>query len=620
MLSRRLCIVLMCLLWLTGVAPAGERPNILWLTCEDIGPQLGCYGDSYADTPHLDRFARRSLLYRHAWSNAPVCAPARTTLISGIYPTSTGSEHMRSETRLPPELKMYPVYLREAGYYCINPGKEDYNLAKAGRVWDPPPKGDQFEHLRDHQPFLAVLNHTGTHESQIRRRPHELVHDPAGVRVPAYHPDTPVVRRDWAQYYDNITVMDRWFHEQLQKLEAAGLSENTIVFFYGDHGSGMPRSKRYPYNSGLQVPLLIHIPERFRDLAPPDYQPGGSTERLVSFVDFAPTLLSLAGVAPPPHLQGKPFLGKHRSEPEPYLYGFRGRMDERLDLQRSVTNGRYVYIRNYMPHKIPGQHVSYMFETPTTAQWRAMYDRGELTEAQQHFWRPKPTEELYDLQQDPDEVENLADSPEHQEILQELRAAHQAWAFRTRDLGLLPEGEIHARAVGTTPYAVGQDPQRYPLERIFPIAQLASDLKANDLAPLAAALQDADSGVRYWGVLGLRIHGKDAVVAQLPELRRLLQQEDSVFVRNAAAETLALYGNPEDFTPAVNHLVRAADGNRFGVHSAIQALNALSELGDRVQPWSAQLKALPAEGEWSAGRFSSYVPRLLEELAPRLAP
>ena len=237
------------------------RPNILWITCEDIGPELATYGDRYSVTPNLDRLAARSVKYSNVWSNAPVCAPARTTIISGLYPPSTGSEHMRSMTHLPPNMKMFPCYLREAGYYTTNNDKEDYNLEHTGKVWDDSSKRGHWRNRTPGQPFFSVFNIMTTHESKIFGGPHKLAHDPAEVRVPAYHPDTPEVRKDWARYYDNITTMDREAAVLLKQLEDDGLADDTIVFFYGDHGAGMPRSKRFPYNSGLRVPMIVHVPE-----------------------------------------------------------------------------------------------------------------------------------------------------------------------------------------------------------------------------------------------------------------------------------------------------------------------------------------------------------------------
>ncbi len=304
-MGRRIVVVVTLLACgLCAAAAAAERPNILWLTSEDHGPHMGCYGDSFATTPNVDRLAAQGMIYLHAWSNAPVCAPARTTIISGMYACSAGGEHMRSFLPYPAGKKMFPQFLREAGYYCTNNAKEDYNLEKPGQVWDESSRRAHWRNRRPGQPFFAVFNSEKSHESRIRTRPHPQVHDPAKVRLPAYHPDVPEVRRDWAQYYDAVSEADADAGKRLQELDAAGLAEDTIVFYYGDHGSGMPRSKRWPYNSGLQVPIVVRIPEKFRRLASPEYKPGGKSDRLVSFVDLAPTVLSLAGIRPPEWLQG----------------------------------------------------------------------------------------------------------------------------------------------------------------------------------------------------------------------------------------------------------------------------------------------------------------------------
>ncbi|MBU6180762.1 MAG: sulfatase, partial [Verrucomicrobia bacterium] len=245
------------LLLATSLVSAADRPNFLWITSEDNGPHLGCYGDPNAVTPSLDGLAAKGMRFTRAWSNAPVCAPARTTVISGIYPPATGSEHMRSQTSLPAGMKLFPAYLREAGYYCTNNAKEDYNLVKGDDVWDESSGKAHWKNRAEGRPFFAVFNSTISHESQIRNAIPDgnRIHDPAKVRVPAYHPDTPEVRKDWAQYHDRITMMDAQLGERLRELEEAGLAEDTIVFYWGDHGSGMPRNKRWPYDSGLHVPL-----------------------------------------------------------------------------------------------------------------------------------------------------------------------------------------------------------------------------------------------------------------------------------------------------------------------------------------------------------------------------
>lgn len=597
-------------------AAAADRPNILWITSEDHGPQLGCYGDKNATTPNLDALAARGLRYRMAWSCAPVCAPARTTLISGLYPPSTGAEHMRSMVPLPAGFKMYPQFLREAGYYCSNNSKEDYNLAKPGQVWDESSGKAHYKNRAVGQPFFAIFNSTKSHESQIRTRPHTAVHDPAKIRVPAYHPDTPEVRQDWAQYYDKVTEVDADAGRHLNELAAAGLADDTIVFYYADHGSGMPRSKRWPCNSGLQVPVVVHFPAKWKHLAPPEYKPSGVSDRLISFVDFAPTVLSLAGIQPPAWMQGHAFAGKFVAPAQPYIFGFRGRMDERIDCVRSVSDGRYVYLRNFMPHLSQAQHVDYQFQTPSTRVWFDLYKSGKTTEAQSIFWRtPKAPEELYDLTTDPDEVKNLANSPQHHEVVAKFRKAQSDLAAKIRDVGLLPEGEIHSRSAGSAPFTMGQDDTKYSFARIQSTAALASNLKLDALPQLRQSLTDADSAVRYWAALGILMRGQSAVDAARADLHTALA-DSSPYVRIPAAQALGQFGGKVDLDKALPVLLELADWGRSGVFASITALNALGALGLKAAAATDAIRALPDKGASPDGRYNSYIPRLLADLTP----
>jgi uncharacterized sulfatase len=592
--------------------PAADLPNILWLTSEDNGPHLGCYGDEYATTPNLDVLASKGMIYTRAISNAPVCAPARTTIISGMYPPSTGSEHMRSMTSLPAGYKMYPAYLRELGYYCTNKSKEDYNLRKEGEVWNESGGKGHWKNRPDKKkPFFAIFNYTVCHESQIRKRPHNQVHDPAKVRVPAYHPDHPEVRKDWAQYHDKLTEMDRQVGAQLKELEDAGLAEDTIVFYYGDHGSGMPRSKRWPFFSGLNVPLVVHVPEKWKHLAASDYKVGGSSDRRVGFVDLAPTLLSIAGKKPPAHMQGHAFMGKHEAPAQEYGYGFRGRMDERYDMVRSVVGKRYMYIRNYMPHKLYGQHVGYMFVTTTTQVWKRLYDEGKLNEAQSHFWKTKPAEELYDLEKDPDEVNNLAGSKKHQKILDQMRKAHREHVAKIRDVGFLPEGEIHSRSEGSTPYEMGHDDKKYPFEKIYAAADLASHMRRADLPAITKLLESPDSAVRYWGALGFLMQEKTGVRHGKEALGKALK-DPSPYVRVIAAEALGKYGSKEDIAKAVETLGQTVDPIKNGCFPSMLAMNAIDHLDDKSKSLAPLIQSMPRVPENVDGRFKGYVGRLVD--------
>jgi arylsulfatase A-like enzyme len=593
---------------------ASDRPNILWLTSEDNGPALGCYGDAFADTPNIDSIAANGMIFERAWSAAPVCAPARTTIISGVYPPSMGAEHMRSQVDMPAFMKMYPQFLREAGYYCTNNSKEDYNLAKPGKVWDDSSKKGHWRNRRPGQPFFAIFNFLTTHESQIRKRPHTPVHDPAKVRVPAYHPDTPEVRLDWAQYYDKMTEMDGQVGGMLKQLKEDGLENDTIIFYYGDHGPGMPRCKRWPYDSGLRVPMVIYFPEKYKHLAPPEYKAGGVSKRMVSFVDLAPTLLSIVGIKPPKWMQGRAFAGKYVTRPPEYMYGFRGRMDERYDMTRTVTNGRYVYLRQYMPHKIYGQYVAYMFQTPTTQVWKRLYDEGKLNAAQRRFWEKKPPEELYDLQADPDEVKNLADSPEHKTVLLRLRKAERQWVREIRDIGFLPEDEIHSRSVGTTPYEMGHDPKKYPMERIIAAAELASMLKPDATPKLVKAMGDKDSAVRYWGAMGILMRQRAGVEAARDTLAKAMKEDSSGSVRAIAAQALGQYGTDADAAEALDVLVELGSVDNNSVFVAMLAVTALGEMGERARSAKERIAALPKKPKNAPPRTEGYIANLLEKV------
>ncbi len=602
-------------------------PNILWVSSEDNGPHLGAYGDDYATTPNLDALAARGLIYRNAWSTSPVCAPARTTIISGLYPASTGAQHMRSRSRLPEGFRFFPQVLREAGYYVTNNSKEDYNLEKPGgqgAVWHESSREAHWRNRPEGAPFFAVFNFTVTHESQIRRRPHTQVHDPAGVRVPAYHPDTPEVRQDWAQYYDKLTEMDALVGERLAEIEAAGLADDTIVFYWGDHGPGLPRGKRAALQTGLHVPLIVSIPGKYRHLAPAEYEPGGYTHRLVGFIDFAPTMLSLAGLEPPAHFQGRAFLGAHEAEPNEVIFGFSDRMDERYDLVRSVRDKRYLYARNFLVDRPYGQRLSYQMETPTTRVWLRLFQEGKLNEAQARFWQEKPSEELYDLENDPDLVNNLAASPDHEVERERLASRLRRQLLTIRDLSFLPEGEMHRRAtaMGTSPWTYGQG--GYQVERVLAAAELTSDRSAwDDIAidRLKRFLVDPDSAVRAWAAIGLRARGEAAVQASLAELRAALR-DASAPVRIHAAEALGRFGEESDREPAIELLLASASiaGNDF--FDALLALNALDYLppevlggeGALAGAWRERLSALPSELDGLDRRFRNYVPRLLEAI------
>jgi len=610
----RLCVYLLLVTGLSAFAAGG--PNILWLTSEDHGPEMGCYGDANARTPNVDALAAKGMLFKHAWSNHPVCAPARTAIISGIHANSSGGIHMRSMVAMPAGARMFPEYLREAGYYCTNHSKEDYNLPKTEATWDVSSNRAHWRGRKEGQPFFAVFNSTRSHESQIRTRPHKQIADPARMRVPAYHPDLPEVRQDWAQYYDKVSEADADAGLRLREIEEAGLAADTIVFYYGDHGSGMPRSKRWPSNSGLQVPMVVFFPEKWRHLAPEEYRPGGQSDRLVSFVDLAPTVLSIAGLRPPAWMQGHAFAGPHQTAPQPYLFGARGRMDERQDTVRSITDGRYVYLRNYFPQVSQAQRVDFQFQTPTTRIWREQFDAEKTNEAQSIFWRtPKAPEELYDLQTDRDEVRNLAASPEHRAVLERLRLAQRAHLEAIRDVSFLPEGEMHARSQGSSPYDLAQDETKYPFQRILAAAELASGLAPSAVPQLRTLLNDGDCAVRYWAALGLLMRGAETVQREQGLLRRALG-DASPYVQIVAAEALGKFGSAADLEASLSVLRELVATSSRGVFVTMSALSTIEALGPKAQSLHDLVRSIKGDAGSPDARFNSYVPRLIENIVP----
>lgn len=440
-------------------APPTPRPNVVWLVVEDMSPWLPCFGDRTVPTPNLDRLAAASVRFTNAFATSPVCAPARSSLITGVFATRMGTMHMRnnspSETAvaknpeayrdipgyegLPPSfVRCFPEVLRAHGWYCTNNSKKDYQFVEPVTVWDESSGQAHWRARAPGQPFFAVFNHAGTHESQAfpdaKRRPRVV--DPAAVPLPPFYPDTPAVRDAVARTYDNIAAMDQWLGRHLRELETAGLLESTIVVFFSDHGVGLPRGKRSCYDTGTRVPLLVRFPEG---------RGAGTTDaRVVSFVDFGPTMLSLCGLAPDPRLDGVPFLGAHARPGRGLAFAHADRFDAVYDRVRSVSDGRYRYVRNYLvdePYLIAN---AYRERLPMTAELYALRERGAERPAQwQVAAKTRPAEEFYDAQADPWEVVDLIDRPEHAERIASLRRALAAWIDDTGDLGfVLPETRL----------------------------------------------------------------------------------------------------------------------------------------------------------------------------------
>ena len=592
---------------LTHRAADGQaaRPNIVWISCEDMSPHLRCYGDALANTPVLDALAEQSVRYDRAFTTYGVCAPSRSSIITSMYPTCLGSSHMRSQITLPDFVKCFPEYLRRSGYYCTNRAKTDYNFPVPAEAWD---QCNQRAHWRNRaagQPFFAVFNLEITHESQFRRRGRayeqataalkpEQRQDPAKQPIPPYMPDTAEVRLDLAHLRECQSIMDQQAGALLRELDEAGLADNTIVFFWGDHGDGLPRAKRWVLDSGTRVPLLVRVPERFR--APGQGQPGSVDDQLVSLMDLGPTVLNLAGVPIPEHFQGRAFLGPKLAPPREVLFSARDRMDEQPEMIRSARDKRWRYVRNYAPYLNRYLPNAYGEQTPSLASWRAEFAAGRLKPEQaQYFADSKPIEELYDTETDPYELTNVADRPENAAVLARLRGQLVAWQRDCRDIGLLHESELWARqpAVGGR-WSILHGPGGDALtDRLVATADLVGR-GAEALPKLLAAAGDADTGVRYWAATGLAYLGGQAAA-----LTKLLGDPAGI-VRVVAAWGLAREKRDE---PAAKALIAALGDRNPWVR--LRAVQELSAMGDRAPGAAEAIAKL-------AGDANEYVVRAVQ--------
>lgn len=439
-----------------------EQPNILWIVTEDISPTLSFYGDNTAKTPNLDKLASESLIYDNAFAPVGVCAPSRSSIITGMHPTSIGTMHMRTShdvfswgrrdysaevdikdiegdtirkysAVIPDYVKCYTEYMREAGYYCTNNYKTDYQFAAPVTSWD---ENNQKAHWRNApkgKPFFSIFNIDVTHESYLWRNDTlPITVNPKDVIVPPYLPDNEATRNTIARHYSNVELMDKRVEKIINQLKEDGLYDNTIIFFYSDHGGPLPRGKRAILDSGLKVPFLVKDKKGTT----------GRTDRLISFVDLAPTMLSLAGVEPKDYMEGYAFMGEYNATKRDYVFGSSDRFDEFTDRIRSVRNKKYLYLRNSFPELPKYKDVTYRKNIPMMSNFLKLRDEGKLNDVQKIWFETKTTEELYDVVKDPHQINNLAENPEYASSLKEMRTALNDFQKDKTDFGVIPEAEL----------------------------------------------------------------------------------------------------------------------------------------------------------------------------------
>lgn len=587
-------LILKCVAFAGSALGADARPNIVWLSCEDISPHIACFGDKHAITPSIDQLAAEGVRYTNAFTTAGVCAPCRSGIITGLYQTSLGSQHMRCTATLPDEIKPFPIYLREAGYYCTNNSKQDYQFKTPKGTWDESSGKAHWRSRPDKsRPFFSVFNFTGCHESGIASKgKYESVtkvltpeqrQDPEKLELPPYYPDTPVVREDWKRNYELITAMDHWAGNLIQQLKEDGLYDDTIIMFWSDHGVGLPRAKRWLYDSGTHIPLVVRIPKKFR--VDSQGAPGEVNDQLVSSIDFGPTVLALAGVQVPVTMQGQAFLGEDIT-PRDYVYGARDRMDERYDIIRMVRDKQFKYIRNYEPLKAFYQYINTAEKGATMRELRRLHERGQLSaEAELFFSETKPVEELYDCDADPHEVNNLAADPKYADVLKRLRAAHRQWVLDTRDTGLIPEPILvhRSKEVGSEYAVLRQDGGDEYNKRLATVATLASEGESA-LPQLIQSMKDEDDAIRYWAATGIGNIGKPAKEDAAGIVKGALVDESSA-VRTAAARAICRMGLPEDALPVL--VKEMTTGEQW---ERLQAAIVLDEIDEQARPVLEEMK------------------------------
>ncbi len=584
---------------------AQERPNILWLVSEDNSPEtIGVYGDPAARTPNIDRLAENGLVYRHAFANSPVCSVARSNLISGMHAPTLGLHLMRSQIEVPDYIEniFYPILLQEAGYYTTNNAeidpftnnaKTDYNVPEPhDRFWDETSPQAHYKNREPGQPFFAVFNNHDPHESRmfLDVMAEEPVTNPEDIQLPPYHPDIPEIRRSWAHYYDLNSRMDEWVGEMLEELEEEDLAENTIVMYFSDHGGVLPRSKRFLYHTGTAAALVAWFPEKWQHLAPAE--PGSTLDRLVSFVDFPPTLMSLAGIDIPEYYEGRPFMGETIEPPGETVFLYKDRMAQRFDIQRGVFDGEYRYIRDYMPHRPNGQYSHYPFRMQSMQAWYRHWANDKTTPEQSRFWLPQPAEELYHTAEDPWEIHNLAQDPAYADKLSELREANRRHILQTNDAGFIPEDMFDNLRGDQTlyEYTLSED---YPVERVLDVAEAASFRNPEFLPELTDAMHDPYPPVRFWGAMGCVILGYDAMSAR-SELEALLDDEYAS-IRATAAEAIARMGGMNRAVETLGTMLTSTDADELLY--AVNALAALEVDEQYQEPLLKQLRPIAEDAE-----------------------
>ncbi|WP_299664596.1 sulfatase [uncultured Polaribacter sp.] len=540
---------------------AQEKPNILWITIEDTSPQfIGVYGNKNASTPNIDKLAIEGIRFTNAFSTGTVCSPSRSTIITGIPTYKMGTGNHRSNYPIPEFIHGFPYYLKQQGYYTSNNVKTDYNIANEKdfikEAWDESSGKATWANREDkNQPFFSVFNYAASHQSRTMSMPFNWYkkyvwdylseEDRIGdneFEMPPFYKDTPEMRKQFARVYNSIKLTDNRIGELLKKLEDDNLTENTIIFFYADHGEGMPRGKTNGINYGYRVPFIIKFPEKFKHLSPWG-KAGTVSSELINFEDLAPTIISLADGKVPEYLKGRALIGKNRDKERDHLLLSTDRADNGSDLVRTITDGRFVYSRNFMPFMPEMRYIRYLEIAEITQQMRLDYKNNQLNSIQKSLFNQRSTEVLYDIENDSWETKNLIHNLKYKSVLKKMRKQLTEDVLKAKDIHFATEYEIGLISKTTTPYEYRLDDEKYPFKKIYKVAMLSGE-KGNKIAKKQIKLlKNNNKIIRYWAVVGLMSQKKEILNCYQKELTKAL--EDS-YPPVAITTAAILYENFQD--------------------------------------------------------------------------
>ncbi len=539
-----------------------QKPNILWITIEDTSPQfIGCYGNKDAKTPVIDKLAEEGVRFTNAFSTGTVCSPSRTAIITGVKVYKAGTGNHRSKYPIPDFMKGFPYYLQQQGYYTTNNVKTDYNVKNEKdfikEAWNESSNKTGWWDRKPGQPFFSVFNFNDSHQSRTMTEtydwylknvldhltPEERIGD-NDFEMPPFYRDSPEMRKQFARVYNSLKLTDNKIGKLLDRLKEDNLMDSTIIFFYADHGEGMPRGKTNGINYGHRVPFVIWFPEMYKHLSPWGTA-GVVTDELIDFTDLAPTLISLAGGKIPDHLKGRPFLGILRKDPVDHLNLSSDRSDNGIDMIRTVTDGRYVYSRNFMPFIPEARYIRYMEIGEIKQQMRKDLADGNLNPLQKSLFEARPAEFLFDIEHDIWETHNLAKDPDSQNILNKMRNQLKEEVLNSRDVMFLPEYEIAKLSDTTTAYEFRLNYQNYPLKEIYEVASLSGFRDEETTAKQVKALNSENNIIRYWAILGLRSQSANDLKPYSDIIIKTMNDSYPPVAVTASAIAYEMFGNRE---------------------------------------------------------------------------